>query len=206
MRICSTRDFGFASSNFYGREVEEQIASNADFVVNALGNLAGSDALLELRSRGVSQRPFVRVQEIEASAARRLEKNERALQGKLSETRAKISTLEGVRSIKDAVTGEQKVEVSLSTEQRLEVEALRREMLTIRKQLRAVQRNLREEVEQLETRLQFANIGLVPVIICVIAIVIGLVRTKVRRRYYLGIQERTASSSAPRLVSSSSPR
>ena len=180
--------FWLRKQQFFGREVEESIAGNADFVINALGNLAGSDELLGLRSRGVSQRPFDKVEELQRQAERRFLGKERELQDKLEETRGRIAELEGVRTIKDAVTGELTVKVSLTSEQRVEIEALRREMLSIRKQLRAVQRGLREDVERLESWLQFVNIGLVPIVVSGVAIALGTVRI-VRRRHYTGTRE-----------------
>ena len=183
--------FWLRKQQFFGREVEEPIAGNADFVINALGNLAGSDELLRLRSRGVSQRPFDKVRELQRQAERRLQDKERELQDKLTETQRKVAELEGVRSVTDPVTGESKVEVSLTSDQRIAVEALRREMLSIRQQLRAVQRSLREDVERLESRLQLVNIGLVPMIVSGIAIVLAAVRLARRRRHYMGARERT---------------
>lgn len=182
--------FWLRKQQFFGREVEEPIAGNADFVINALGNLAGSDELLRLRSRGVSQRPFDKVRELQRQAERRLQDKERELQDKLMETQRRVAELEGVRSVTDPVTGELKVEVSLTSDQRTEVEALRREMLSIRQQLRAVQRSLREDVERLESRLQFVNIGLVPMIVSGIAVVLAAVRLARRRRHYMGTRER----------------
>ena len=181
--------FWLQKQQFFGREVEEQIAGNASFVINALGNLSGSDELLKLRSRGVSQRPFEKVTDLQRQAEQRLQEKERELQDKLKETQSKVAELEGVQLTKGIVTGESKVEVSLTSEQRSEVEVLRREMLSIRKQLRTVQRDLREDVERLESWLQFVNIGLVPMLVSGIAILIVLVRI-VRRRYYLSGRER----------------
>lgn len=177
--------FWLRKRQFFGREVEEAIAGNADFVVNALGNLAGSDALLKLRSRGVSQRPFERIRSIERDAESRLRDKERALQDKLRETQEKIAGLEGVRATEDARTGERSVVVSLTASQRAEVETLRGQMLSIRRQLHAVRRGLREEVEGLEAWLQFANIGLVPIALSVVVIIVGLVRVARRRHYHL---------------------
>ena len=174
--------FWLRKQQFFGREVEQPIAANADFVINALGSLAGSDALLTLRSRGVSRRPFERVEQLQQQAERRLYDRERELLDKLEQTRAKVAELEGVREIRDAATGALTVEVSLTGEQRIEVEALRRDMLTIRKQLRTVQRSLREDVERLEAGLQFVNIGLVPMLVAGVAIVLGAVRIARRRR------------------------
>ncbi len=182
--------FWLQKQQFFGREVEEQVAGNAGFVVNALGNLAGSDDLLRLRSRGVSQRPFVRVNELQQSAERLLQDKERELQDKLEETQSEVAKLEGVRTTKDPVTGDLKVDVSLTPDERAEMEVLQREMLGIRKQLRMVQRRLREDVDRLETRLQFFNIGLVPIIVFAIAIVLATTRVMRRRRYYTAVRKR----------------
>ena len=179
--------FWLRKRQFFGRDVEEAIAGNADFVVNALGNLAGSDALLKLRSRGVSQRPFERIRALERDAESRFREKERELQDKLRETQEKIAGLEGVRATEDALTGERRVVVSLTDGQRAEVEALRGQMLSIRGQLHAVRRSLREDVERLEAWLQFANVGLVPIVLSGVAILVGLVRIARRRRYHLDV-------------------
>ena len=184
--------FWLRKRQFFGRDVEEAIAGNADFVVNALGNLAGSDALLKLRSRGVSQHPFERIRALERDAEDRFREKERELQDKLRETQERIAGLEGVRATEDASTGERRVVVSLTDAQRAEVEALRGQMLSIRGQLHAVRRSLREDVERLEAWLQFANIGLVPVVLSGVAILVGLVRIARRRRYHIGLRERAA--------------
>ena len=182
--------FWLRKRQFFGRDVEEAIAGNADFVVNALGNLAGSDALLKLRSRGVSQRPFERIRALERDAESRFREKERELQDKLRETQEKIAGLEGVRATEDALTGERRVVVSLTDGQRAEVEALRGQMLSIRGQLHAVRRSLREDVESLEAWLQFANIGLVPIVLSGVAILVGLIRIARRRRYHLDVLSR----------------
>ncbi len=173
--------FWIRKQQFFGREVEEQIASNADLVVNALSNLVGSDELLTLRSRGVSQRPFETVIELRQQAESRLQQREQELQDKLSETQEKIAEFEGIHQ----GPGFQSpgVVVSLSHEQRAELARLRNEMLAVRKQLRTVQTSLREEVETLEGWLQFLNIGMVPMLIAVIGMIFGIPRITRRRRY-----------------------
>src|SRR5690606_24592940 len=45
--------------DFFGQRLPQPWADNGSFVVNALDNLAGSDALISVRSRGRSARPFV---------------------------------------------------------------------------------------------------------------------------------------------------
>lgn len=185
--------FWLRKRQFFGREVAEPIASNADFVVNALGNLAGSDALLTLRTRGLSRRPFERVRALQRRAESRLQDRERVLRSKLKEVQDNIAGLEGVRAVKDAESGEVKVNVSLTGEQRSQLESLRRDMLSIRQQLRGVQRGLREDVERLETWLRFINIGLIPLIVSAIAVALGVLRMTRARHHYRVIRERPVS-------------
>ena len=61
-----------------------------------------------------------------------------------------------------------------------ELETLRTDLLTIRKELRDVQLKLREDIEALDSKLRFANITLVPFLVGVFAIILGIAR--IRRR------------------------
>ena len=117
----------------------QPIASNANFVINAVSNLGGSDELIGLRSRGVSQRPFDRVDELRQQAELKFRDKERELQDTLEELENKIALLEGVETRTDASTGEIRVELSLTQEQKDELDSSRLEMVSIRKQLRDVQ-------------------------------------------------------------------
>ena len=185
--------FWIRKQQFFGRDVEEQISSNADFVINSLGNLTGSDELLTLRSRGISQRPFEKVKELQQQSELRLQEKESDLQSKLKKIQSSISEFGGVRNIKSKDSNEFKVEVSLSEDQRAELETQRREMLSIRQQLRIVKRSLREDVENLELKLQFLNIGLMPIVVTIVALLLGLLRISRRSRYALACSKRVVS-------------
>ena len=54
--------------NFLGQRLVLPIADNAGFVINGIDNLAGSNDLISLRSRGVSARPFTMVGDIRRRA------------------------------------------------------------------------------------------------------------------------------------------
>lgn len=177
--------FWLQKQQFYGRNVEQQIASNATFVINAISNLAGHDALLSLRSRGVSQRPFETVIEMQSQAEQRLQIKERELQSKLKEAQQKVAALEGVKSIKDENTGALTVTVSLTAEQRREVELLQDQVHALRKALRHVQLNLRKDVDNLESWLKFINIGLIPILLSAVVFILSLCRRAKRRRHHL---------------------
>lgn len=176
--------FWIREQEFFGRKVKEETAGNGNFVINALGALADDDALLELRSRGAALRPFDRVLALQKSADEKFKDKENRLQQKLAETKSRIETLKGVRITDAGRAAESAVEVSLSSEERAEIETMRRDMLEIRNDLRAVQRRLREDVDLLETRLQIFNIGFAPAAVCAAALITAALRARRRRRYY----------------------
>ena len=70
----------------------------------------------------------------------------------------------------------------LSSEQAEAIETFRREMVTTRKQLRDVRHELQKDIDGLGTRLKVINIGAVPLVIAVIAVLVAVVRRQRRRR------------------------
>ena len=80
--------------NLMGQRIFVPFANNADFVVNALDNLGGSDALIGLRGRTESARPFHLVQEIRQAAERKYRDKEKSLQAKLEDERSKLENLQ----------------------------------------------------------------------------------------------------------------
>jgi ABC-type uncharacterized transport system involved in gliding motility auxiliary subunit len=160
---------------FFGQQIVIPIAANGDFVVNAVDNLLGSDELISLRSRGMSARPFVAVQEIQRDAELRFRAKERELQEKLRDTEKKLSELQG----QGQPTGEGGRTI-LSREQQEAIEKFRADMIAIRRELRDVQYELRRDIEGLEMMLKFVNIGLIPILVGIAAIAVGVVRSRRR--------------------------
>ena len=68
----------------------------------------------------------------------------------------------------------------LSDEEAQAIDSFRVEMLATRKELRAVQHSLRKDIESIEAGLRFVNIGLVPLIVFLLAIVLALLRYRGR--------------------------
>ena len=160
---------------FFGQVIAIPIANNIDFVINALDNLAGSDELIGLRSRGVSQRPFERVVDLTRAAEIRYRATERELQTRREQTEEKLSDLQ-----RPGQAGGGKI--ILTPAQIEEIDKFKGELLKIRKQLRQVQLDLRREIEALEARLQFYNIALIPIGVAALAIILGLLRIRRRRQ------------------------
>ena len=153
--------------NFFGRQVAVPTASNAAFVINALDNLLGSNALIDLRSRGMAARPFELVNELKRDAESRYRKTEQDLLQKMRETQEKIGKLSSEDGDGQAI---------LTDQQKAAVQKFRADLIDIRQQLREVQHNLRKDIDALDTWLKIINIWAVPAIICIIAIVMAVVR------------------------------
>jgi ABC-type uncharacterized transport system involved in gliding motility auxiliary subunit len=168
-------EFWIRVQNLLGQTITVPVSDNMNLVTNAIDNLTGSNELIGLRSRGVSVRPFTLVQELTRKAELELRAKERELQSRQSETTRKLYQLQSpVRGKGDRAI--------LSRKQLKEVEKFKGKLLTIRKELRAVQLGLRKDIEELESRLWFYNIGLIPLLVALAALVLGLARTRRRRQ------------------------
>ena len=161
--------------NIGGQRLLIPFANNADFVVNALDNLGGSEALIGLRGRADSRRPFKMVQAIRRDAERRYRTKEKALLTKLDDVRSNLQKLE-----RRSDAGRDLV---LSAEDKAAIDGFRNEMIVVRKDLRGVQRALRKDIDQLDGWLKFLNIAAIPLLLAIgtlILTVVGRVRRRAR--------------------------
>ncbi|HET9032325.1 MAG TPA: Gldg family protein [Dokdonella sp.] len=158
--------------NFLGQKLMNAFANNGDFVLNTIDNLTGSSALISIRGRATSQRPFTTVEALKRSADDRFRAKEQELQSELKETEQKLAQLQSAKSTDQAMI--------LSPEQKSELDNFVKRKAEIRKELRDVRRSLDAEIESLGARLKFLNIVLVPLLVTLIAI--GFAFWRVRRR------------------------
>jgi ABC-type uncharacterized transport system involved in gliding motility auxiliary subunit len=156
--------------NFLGQRVMTAFANNGDFVINALDNLAGSADLIGLRSRATYTRSFTTVDELRRAADARFRETEQQLQAELAETERKLGELQSARN--DATS------LLMSPEQQAEVQRFLDEQVRIRQELRAVRRNLDQDINSLGTRLKILNIAAVPLLLTVVALAVVLVRRR----------------------------
>jgi ABC-type uncharacterized transport system involved in gliding motility auxiliary subunit len=168
--------FWVQTQQFFGQKVAVPSANNADFVVNALDNLTGSNAMISLRSRGISDRPFTLVRAIQQDAESQFRTKEQELQDKVKDTEKKLADLRGTGS-KEA--GGPPI---LTPEQAREIDSFRGQLIQTRGQLRDVQRALRQDIDRLQATIQFVNIGLIPLAVAIAAVVVGILRLRRRRR------------------------
>jgi ABC-type uncharacterized transport system involved in gliding motility auxiliary subunit len=155
--------------NFFGQRLAMPTANNADFTINALDNLSGSNDLISLRSRGKFNRPFDKVVEIRKAADARFRQQEKALEDKLKDTEQKISELQAQKDAKNALI--------LSPEQQKAIEGFREEKVKTRKDLRRVKHELQKDIEDLGATLKFVDTLLIPILLTLAAVAMWRVRT-----------------------------
>lgn len=164
-------------ADFFGQQTAMPFSDNGPFVANLVGTLAGGDALIGLRSRGDTNRPFILVNEMQSEAQAKFRQTEQALQKHLDDTEKQL------RVLRQGPAGEQSnAQPVITPEQRAAIDAARKDIVDTRKQLRAVQYDLNRDISQLETVLRVCNIVLVPALLTILAITLGVMRSRRRAR------------------------
>lgn len=160
--------------DFYGQQINFNKSDNINFLTNAIDEMTNNTGLISIRSRVGYSRPFDLVLELQRDAEQRFRTKERELQKKLKDTQQRIARMQVERS----GSGEQ----ILNDEQQKEIAQFRQDMNKTQQQLRDVQGDLRKEIDDLDTQLKFFNIGLVPVLIAIIAVLSGWMRIRKRTK------------------------
>ncbi len=149
------------------------INDNLHFFANGVDLLAGSPALINIRSRGEFERVFDKVLELESEAREQWQEKEEYLQQKLNETR---------QQLRDLRTAGESENIILNEKQRQAIEKYRKEEQRIQEELRDVRKNLRKDIEQLGMKIKVINIGLMPLIVALSGIAFALYRKQKRKR------------------------
>ncbi|MDZ4811255.1 MAG: Gldg family protein [Pseudomonadota bacterium] len=148
--------------NFFGQKVMNAFANNGDFVINAIDDLAGSSALISIRGRASSARPFTTVEAIKRRADQSFRLKEQELQQELDETERKLTELQSGKEVSAAMI--------MSPEQQAEALKFQGQKVRIRKDLRQVRRQLDADIERLGNWLKVINIALVPLLLTLAAL------------------------------------
>ena len=170
--------FWVRMQDFFGQKTAQPFSDNGPFVADLVGTLAGGDALIGLRSRGDTSRPFVLVNQMQSDAEAKFRRTEQTLQKHLDDTEQQLRSLR-----QGPASGDQaNAQPVITPQQRAAIDAARKDIVDTRQQLRAVQYDLNRNISQLETELRIFNIVLVPALLAIAAIVLGVVRNRRRAR------------------------
>ena len=155
-------------------KVVQPINENISLFFNIIEQYAGREELIGLRSRGKSDRPFEKVDRLEADANDRGRKELEQLEQKLEASRKRLVALESEKSGNERML--------LSPAQQEEILKCRKEEQEVVRQLKNVRKELKSEIESLGTMLKTVNILVVPLLIVVIGVVRGVIRRRRCRR------------------------
>jgi ABC-type uncharacterized transport system involved in gliding motility auxiliary subunit len=156
--------------NFFGQTVQRPVNDNLAFFANMIDGLAGGSNLISIRSRQGFQRPFTKVDELEAKALGKWREQEAQLEASLREAQQRINQLQSGK------TEDQRF--ILTDKQREEIERFKQKEFEIKRQLKDVRRNLRADIERLGFKIKAVNIALMPLLVGIGGIVYGLRRKR----------------------------
>ncbi len=152
-------------------EMVSPMNANLDLAQNLVEQMAGNSNLIGVRSRATQDRPFTVVKKMEAAAETRGQAKIAELQQSLEDTRQRLSQLQQQKKDADQ-------RYILSPEQRAEVENFRTKQVEVSRELRQAQKDLRQEVVSLETRIEWLNILALPLAVTLAGVTMGLVKRK----------------------------
>ena len=161
--------FWLQKGQVMGQIVAIPTAQNGTFVQNALGYLSGNTTLMSIRPRTVKTRNLTALDTLQRQA-------EEAFQVKEQKTRQEMDLAEA--KLNDLM----KSGTTLSEAQEKVIQDLQAKLLTLRQDLRLIQRSLRQDVSRLEQRLWFLNILAMPLLVVLVAF--GILRKSRSLRWF----------------------
>ena len=156
--------------NLMGQKVLTPLNDNLDLALNLAEQLAGDDNLLGIRGRAAAVRPFTVVARLQAAAERQYQEQIRQLEDNLAKAQQELSDLQQQKS------GDQKY--ILSPDQQKAIAKYKQTEAESRRQLKQVRKQFRQEIDALETRVKWANIALVPVIVGLFGLVVAIIKKR----------------------------
>jgi ABC-type uncharacterized transport system involved in gliding motility auxiliary subunit len=150
--------------------IAQPINDNLVLFSNVIEQYAGREELIGVRSRGKSNRPFVKVDELEAKAMAKWQRKQSELEDALQETQQRLMALQNEKSGNERMI--------LSREQQEEIARFRKTQADVRRQLKNVRKELTSGIDSLGVTLKAINILAVPLLV----VIFGIWRGTRRRR------------------------
>ncbi len=163
-------DFCVQVMNTIFGPIAQPVNDNLVLFSNVIEQYAGREELIGVRSRGPSNRPFVKVDELEAKAMAKWQAKQEAFEQELEQTQQRLMALQKQK------TGNERL--ILSKEQQEEITKLRKAQADTRKQLKNVRKELTGDIDRLGLTLKVINICLIPLLVVLFGIFRGLLRRK----------------------------
>lgn len=157
--------------NILGFRAVNILNGNLNFAQSTVEQLAGDSNLIAVRSRATLNRPFTVVKKMEEKAQESYRSKIKELEGSLSETQQKMNELQRTKD-----KGQQRF--VLSPEQQQELAKFRQKEGDVKRELKQVRKNLRREIDSLETRLKWVNIAAMPLAVACCGVALALYKRR----------------------------
>lgn len=162
--------FSVRVQDFFGQRIAQPFNGNLNLVLNAVEQLMGDSTLIEVRSRAVKNRPFTLVKKIQAQAEEQYRTKIKQFEDDLQKTQQKLTELQQGK--------EKNQRIILSKEQQDEIKSLHDKELQVKRELKVVRKQLRRDIDSLETRLKWINIAGMALLVTVVGVALALVKRK----------------------------
>jgi hypothetical protein len=144
-------------------------------MLNSIDVLTGSSDLVSIRSRGNFKKPFIVVDEIKKKAEAETAEEVERLNQEISSYATQLQSI-----LSSAKKGQEDVVGSSIIQAQRDIELKKREA---ERQLNEVQRKRRERIEHLGNMLRNFNMLAAPLVILIIAVMLGIRRGLMKRHY-----------------------
>lgn len=151
-------DYSLRKIDFMGQSAAEPLNDNLSFAANALDFLSGSQALLSIRGKGSSLRPFTVVRAMEEQAGEKYRQKLTALEAELNDVQTKLTQLQGQKNQGNRLVASPEVAKAISDFQKQEAK--------LQGERREIRLALRQGIDALENRLLAINLLAVPLAVC----------------------------------------
>jgi ABC-type uncharacterized transport system involved in gliding motility auxiliary subunit len=145
--------------NFFGQRFAQPRNGNLNLVQNLVEQMAGDENLIAVRSRATLNRPFEKIDAMQAQAEEAFRSKRKELEDSLRETQQKLGELQAAKKDK----GQQSM--MLSAEQQQEIKKFREKEAQAKIELRQVKKQLKRKTESLENELKWVNIAGMPFLV-----------------------------------------
>ena len=164
-----------ASNPFTGQRTTIPSNGNLAFGQGAVEQLSGDSNLITVRSRASRERQFTVVKEMQAKAEGAYRTKIKELETSLATAQTKLNDLQRTKADKNA--GQRFI---LSPEQQQEINNFRQKEREVKVQLKSERKNLRTDIDSLETRVKWYNIALMPALVTCAGVALAVVRYRRR--------------------------
>lgn len=140
-----------------GQSFMTPLNDNMTFFQNMVGYLTGDSDLIGIRSRKVIGRPFTVVKKIQSQAEQKYKNKIAELEGDLIKAQDLLSKLQEQKS--------KSQKFILSPEQKEEIKKYRQKETDVKKELKNLRKELRQDIDSLQNRLKWIDIALMPALV-----------------------------------------